>query len=120
MFVFLPQLGVSCGAPPLTDHGAYVDYLGQVTMEIITVFIVTLRLRQNSRHFLKGIVKIILRMTRRCVYVDLFIHASILAPTKVPVATGIETLSSTPVVYRDAVRLMSQYGKPTDTTLIYL
>ena len=58
--------------------------------------------------------------TRRCVYVDLFIYASILAPTKVPVATGIETLSSAPVVYRDAVLLMGQYGKPTDTTLIYL
>ena len=58
--------------------------------------------------------------TRRCVYVDLFIYASILAPTKVPVATGIETLSSAPVVYRDAVLLMGQYGKPTNTTLIHL
>ena len=58
--------------------------------------------------------------TRRCVYVDLFIYASILAPTKVPVATGIETLRSAPVVYRDAVLLMGQYGKPTNTTLIHL
>ena len=45
-FVFLPQLGVNCGAPPLTDHGAYVDYLGQVVMEMITMLVITLRLRQ--------------------------------------------------------------------------
>ena len=78
--------------------------------------------RLESRPCTRGQVdnKVYEWQTRRCVYVDLFIYASILAPTKVPVATGIETLRSAPVVYRDAVLLMGQYGKPTNTTLIHL
>ena len=55
-FSLLPPPGVSCGAPPLTDHGAYVDYLGQVIIAVfIILLIMTLQLRrQNSLHFYKG------------------------------------------------------------------
>ena len=60
MFVLLPQPGVNCGAPPLTDHGAYVDYLGQVIMAVImTMLIVTLMARWNSCHDTEDIFKLI-------------------------------------------------------------